>query len=381
MRKVLLNANIVIHYYLYILNINNNLFAISNIIFTMGSINRKGLEVGLVKIGIPQGLLYMYYYPFWKTYFEELGFEVVSTPATTKSIIDKGVKMSVPEICVPIKVYIGHVIQLLEQKEIDYVFVPRFISVNKGQYFCPKFMGLPDMIRHSIKGAEERLIMPYIKTSSDNIANAFKNNIFGKKAAFSHRKNKNALEKAQRAWLKFRDLSKKGYSIVEASDIALGKLSVEEVSPLKPIKEEITIGLLGYVYNIYDPYISMDIFNRLKGMGVRLKTFEMLDDIDFDRQLEPMHKTLFWTFSDKLLAGGYHFYDDKEVDGLIHVTAFACGPDSMLGKLLELDSSIYKKPFMTVRVDEHSGENHLQTRIEAFVDMIKRKKTNLQRGA
>jgi len=39
-----------------------------------------------------------------------------------------------------------------------------------------------------------------------------------------------------------------------------------------------------------------------------------------------------------------------------------------------LDSDTYNKPFLTMRVDEHSGENHLQTRIEAFVDMLKRKK-------
>ena len=28
---------------------------------------------------------------------------------------------------------------------------------------------------------------------------------------------------------------------------------------------------------------------------------------------------------------------------------------------------------MTLRIDEHTGESHLQTRIEAFTDMIKRK--------
>ena len=29
---------------------------------------------------------------------------------------------------------------------------------------------------------------------------------------------------------------------------------------------------------------------------------------------------------------------------------------------------------MTVRVDEHTGENHLVTRVEAFTDMLKRSK-------
>lgn len=341
--------------------------------------NRKRLEVNVVKIGIPQSLLYMYYYPFWKTYFEELGIEVITTTTTTKSIIDRGVKASVPEICVPIKVYIGHVIKLLEQN-VDYVFVPRFVSIKEGQYFCPKFMGLPDMIRHSMEGVEEKLIMPFINTKSDNIADAFKHNIFGNKLSFTQKQNKRALEKAEEVWLRFRELSRKGYSILEASDIALGKVS-EETIIANQVQAEVTIGLLGYVYNIYDPFISMDILDKLRVMGVKVKTFEMLQEEEINCQLKDMSKTLFWTFSDKLLASGYHFYKDTEIDGLIHVTAFGCGPDSLLGKLLELDASIYKKPFMTVRVDEHSGENHLQTRIEAFVDMIKRKKIRVQRGA
>ncbi|SDK14524.1 acyl-CoA dehydratase activase-related protein [Natronincola ferrireducens] len=333
-----------------------------------------------MKIGIPQSLLYSYYYPFWKTYFEELGLEVVTTPATTKTIIDKGVKASVPEICVPIKVYIGHVLTLLE-KEVDYIFIPRFVAIKKDQFFCPKFMGLPDMIRHSIHGIEEKMIMPFINTKSDNIAEAFKHNIFGEKLLVGYKQNKNALEKAEKVWLKFRESSKKGYSIMEACDIALGKAVEDEIQPITEGDSKVTIGLLGYVYNIYDPFISMDILTKLREMGVGVKTFEMLKDEDIHHQLKTMSKTLFWTFSDKLMAAGYHFYKDTDVDGLIHVTAFGCGPDSLLGKLMELDSPIYKKPFMTVRVDEHSGENHLQTRIEAFVDMIKRKKSKVQRGA
>ncbi|MCC5911162.1 MAG: hypothetical protein JJT76_12065 [Clostridiaceae bacterium] len=334
-----------------------------------------------MKIGIPQSLLYEYYYLFWKTYFEELGFEVVTTPPTTKGIIDKGVKLSVPEICVPIKVYIGHVATLLEE-DVDYIFVPRFVSIKKGQFFCPKFMGLPDMLRYSIEGIEEKLLMPSISTKSDNIAEAFKDpKLFQGKLNIGMKDNKRAVEKAEKIWLDFRTNSKKGYSCKEAAEITVGNVGKEECVPLNKEEVNLTIGLIGYVYNVYDAFISMDIVNKLRNMGVSIKTFEMLEDDEINKELKDMSKTLFWTFSDKLLAAGYHFYKNEEVDGLIHVTAFGCGPDSMLGKLLELDSPLYNKPFMTVRIDEHSGENHLQTRIEAFVDMLKRKKINVQRGA
>ncbi len=62
------------------------------------------------------------------------------------------------------------------------------------------------------------------------------------------------------------------------------------------------------------------------------------------------------------------------------INSFGCGPDSFLGKLFEIESDDTKVPFMTIRVDEHTGENHLQTRIEAFVDMIRRKKAKAVMG-
>jgi len=334
-----------------------------------------------MRIGIPHSLLYAYYFPFWKTYFEELGFEIVATPMTTKGIIDKGVKASVPEICVPIKIYLGHIITLIEQ-EVDYIFVPRFVSIRKGQFFCPKFMGLPDMVRHSFNGIEEKLISPMINTNSDNIGTSVKDyKEIEKKFGISRQANQRALTKAKEVWVRFRDYSKKGYTITEAMKIVLDGCDEALFAPDTNNKEVITIGLIGYVYNIYDSFISMDILNRLREMGVRVLTFEMVQDERLESELKSMNKTMFWTFSDKLLAAGYTFYKDQQVDGLIHVTAFGCGPDSMLGKLLDMDSVEYNKPFMTVRVDEHTGENHLQTRIEAFIDMIKRKKMKIKRGA
>ena len=63
-----------------------------------------------------------------------------------------------------------------------------------------------------------------------------------------------------------------------------------------------------------------------------------------------------------------------DIDGMIHLTAFGCGPDSIIGKMMEIDCEESNVPFMTVRVDEHTGDNHIMTRLEAFTDMIKMSK-------
>lgn len=336
-----------------------------------------------MRIGIPQALLYHYYEPFWKTYFQELGCQVVVSPPTNKEIMDVGIKASVPEICVPIKVYLGHVLTLRDMG-VDFIHIPRFVSIEKGQFFCPKFMGLPDMIRHSFPGIEPMMLIPTIDRSTDDLAVSVKQyRVMEEKLGVSRRENKRALEKATGVWQAFRRFNLAGIDLKAAARMAmLPEANMEWNPPAEDGHAGLTLGVLGYVYNLYDSMISMDLIDRLRGMGVQVKTFEMIESDKLKEQLKGMQKTTFWTFSDKLFAAGYYFYREPSVDGLIHVTAFGCGPDSMLGKLLELDSPKYNKPFMTVRIDEHSGENHLQTRIEAFVDMLRRKKQmDAQRGA
>lgn len=321
-----------------------------------------------MKIGIPNGLLHNYYYPFWKTYFEKLDFEIITTSETTKAILDKGVNLSVAELCVPIKIYLGHVKELFDG-DVDYIFVPRYVSIKKGQYFCPKFMGLPDMVKFTFPNISDKMISINIEEKSDGFSNYKNFKHLEKTFNISEKKNKNAIKEGMRELERFKAKCKEGYTAKEVID----EMHKNKVIPRRD-DGEITIGVLGYVYNIYDPFISMDIINKLRQINVNVRTFEMLDDFKIEKELKELDKTLFWTFSDKILGAGYDFYKDEEIDGILHVTAFGCGPDSMLGKVLDIDSSEFKKPFMTIRIDEHSGENHLQTRIEAFVDMIRRKK-------
>ncbi|PAB59949.1 acyl-CoA dehydratase activase-related protein [Anaeromicrobium sediminis] len=315
-----------------------------------------------MRIGIPRALIYYFYYPFFKRLFEELGMEVVVSPKTSKSILNKGIEYSASEICVPMKIFSGHVVYLLDK--VDYIFVPRMMKIGRNEYFCPKFMGLPDMIKYTIPRVEDKLLSPKIQSLEEDISNIKNYKELIEKLPITYKDLKRALKVARKEWQDFRKTSKKGYTIDE----------IMENKIIEKTNEKINIGLLGYVYNVYDEYISMDIIKKLKNLGVNVKTFEMIEEKELDKSIDFMRKKLFWTFSNRLLGAGYHFFNDDNVDGVIHLTAFGCGPDSFIGKVLEIDSDNYKTPFMTIRIDEHTGENHLLTRIEAFVDMIKRKK-------
>lgn len=329
-----------------------------------------------MKIGIPRALLYYYYYPLWKTFFEKLGCEVIISGKTTTDLLDKGIKASVSEICVPIKILNGHVLELLES-DVDYIFLPRMMSIRKGQFFCPKFMGLPDMVRYSLPGAKEKVLFPNISSLTDDISDEKLYYDVGKILGVTDKDIRESLSAARKVWNEFRRFSKEGYTALEAMEYVLeGKLPEKQAEDIG-----VTIGLMGYVYDVYDDLVSMGIVDRLRKMGVKVITFEMMDETMLERELDHMKKRLFWTFSNKLLGAGYRFLKDEGIDGIIHVTAFGCGPDSLIGKLMEIDSEEYGKPFMTIRVDEHTGENHLQTRIEAFVDMIYRKKVKSAKEA
>ncbi|MFW6035727.1 MAG: acyl-CoA dehydratase activase-related protein [Halothermotrichaceae bacterium] len=327
-----------------------------------------------VKIGIPKALLYTYYISFWKPFFKKLGMEVVIPGNTNKQMVDIGVKNSVSEICVPIKVYIGHTLNLLE-KDVDYIFVPRFESIRKNRFFCPKFMGLPDMIKHGVKKVKDKLLSCSIKTETDDISDYRNYLSLLNKLDVTEKEVKNAAVYASEKWNKFRSYNKMGYTAVEANQMVEKDVSVKDSKQFEH-NSNIKIGLMGYVYNLYDDFISMDITSKLRDMGIDFITFDMMEEKELEESIAHMHKKLFWTFSNKVLGAGYKLFHSDSIDGIIHVTAFGCGPDSFLGKLFELESDKTGVPFMTIRIDEHTGNNHLQTRIEAFIDMLKRKKSN-----
>lgn len=319
-----------------------------------------------MRVGLPSALVNPYYNIFWRTFFTELGAEVVESGPTTKNIIDKGVRHSVPEICIPIKIYTGHVQELLDDS-VDLVYIPRFVSIRRDDTFCPKFLALPDMLKCTVPDLSGRLLTHHLVSRNDDIANFANYQEIGARFTSDYTKIKAAIRKGRDQWLEFRRLC---YSRDYTCQTANAKLTGGKDSRIPP--HPVKIGVIGYVYNVYDSFISMDILQRLTNLGVRPVTFEMVGGNELRNKLRRVPKDLFWTFSNKLWAAANSFFEDPAIAGIIHVTAFGCGPDSFLGKVLSLEALDFNKPFLTVRVDEHSGENHLQTRIEAFTDMILR---------
>ena len=66
-------------------------------------------------IGIPRALIYYNFYPFWYGFFTKLGIKIVLSSPTTKQTMTDGSSLVVSETCLPIKVYVGHVVDLVNK--------------------------------------------------------------------------------------------------------------------------------------------------------------------------------------------------------------------------------------------------------------------------
>jgi len=336
-----------------------------------------------IKVGIPRALSYYTFYPLWRVYLEKLGVEVIVSKKTNRKILEDGIRETVNDACIPIKVFQGHVLDLIGK--VDYIFVPRMVSADGIATFCPKFLGLPDMVRYC------GVSMPTLIDTRYNLrklpgglfrffrsvalAIGIKNPLIQAHAAIS------AVLKQK----KYQRLLLNGLKPVDAFEVISG--SKEPPAPKKDEKKPVTglpgrtkVALLGYPYAIFDPFISAGVYDKLEKLGVEVITFEQIPLREMRRYSRVLPQNFFWYYSNQVCWAGLYLLDRKNVDGIIHVTAFGCGPDAMVDKTLELEAKTAGVPFLSLTIDEHTGEGGVQTRLEAFVDMLWAKRQKYRAG-
>ncbi|NLJ72766.1 MAG: hypothetical protein GX333_07110 [Syntrophomonadaceae bacterium] len=324
----------------------------------------------MAKIGIPHSLFYYYHYPLWKTFFEILGVTVITSPPTNRLIINKGLNLAVDEACFPIKVYFGHVEELCKE-DIDYIFLPRMVSIEKKGYICPKFMGLPNMIKAALPNLPPVIDITIDLSKTDK---KLKSDVIkiGQLFTDDNKLIKRALVAATNEFYLCRSLTKQGYSMSEAIKVWAG----EEVNFSKA--NDLTICLLGHGYSLYDEAISLNVINKLRNLGVRVVLPEYLERKKVEEYAATVPKRVFWTLGRKMVGSALYSEKNPEIDGIIYLACFGCGPDSLIGEIIE--RKVKEKPFMLLTIDEHTGEGGFMTRIEAFCDMLKRRREIIYEG-
>lgn len=310
-------------------------------------------------IGVPRALLYYMYYPILHRFLTELGCDVVLSPPTNERILNLGSRATVDEVCAPVKIAFGHVLALSEQ--VDFVLLPRFVSVEPRAYICPKLMGLPDMVKHS--GLKlPSLLAPDIDLSKGRGS-------ISKALSEVRRVLGRGLWPVARAF--YRSLSEND----KIERRLLTGMTPEEAfhgtTRRRKPGARMKVAVLGHPYNVYDPVLSMNLISQLRNNDIDVITAEMLTPEKINAGLDGLPKELFWTLSKKVLGAGLYFIKyPGEVDGIIVMSSFGCGLESLIADMLERHARRREFPFMLLTVDEHSGEAGIVTRVEAYIDMV-----------
>lgn len=317
-----------------------------------------------VKVGLPRSMFYFDYFPLWKSYFNNLGVEVITSPKTNKDILNRGINACVDESCLPIKVFHGHVDYLRDK--VDYLFIPKVTSTYKREYNCPKHLGLPDMVKHSFKELPRIIDTEVNLRKSDK---ALKKAIIdsGKYFEKSSRKIYKAFYEALKQYDDYVKMMTTGIIPLKA----IGKNDdMNIMSNIVKKNHNRRILILGHSYNIYDQYINMELVKKLKNIRFDVITVEMVEEKKAREYASKLPKRMFWTHGQRIIGAAYSLIDENYISGIIYVSAFGCGLDSVFIDLIERKAKEAKIPFTLLTIDEQTGEAGINTRVEAFTDML-----------
>ena len=121
----------------------------------------------------------------------------------------------------------------------------------------------------------------------------------------------------------------------------------------------------------------MKVFKKLEQLGIKAYVAENLSTEEMNKGLVALNTNLYWANELEISGAAGSFMTNKDIDGVITLTAFGCGPDSLMVERITRYSKRLQKPLLNLTVDEHTGEAGFITRIEAFTDMLLRKKREL----
>ncbi|HEY8463607.1 MAG TPA: acyl-CoA dehydratase activase-related protein [Bacillota bacterium] len=316
-----------------------------------------------MKIGLPNTLFAAYHLPYWHKILTLLQLEIVNAGPSNQKTAAAGSRLLPPEFCLPVKVFLGQILSLMEQK-VDLILLPRMTSRCNTNFFCPKLLGLPDIVKYTVGLDERYWLAPKISCNGLQI-----------------RLEQPPQQKLTAPWQfkQIEDRANRYWQTVlqccREEKLTLGAFT--QRLKLTASGSGLTIGLLGYAYTLYDPFISKGVLSKLSGLGVTIRTWEMMEPDLIEQNLKTLKRPLYWNFGRIVLGAGFCFLKDPEIDGLIYVSTFGCGPDSVATKLLSIAAGQLEKPLLLVNLDEHTEGGHLQTRLEAFVDLLATRKEKM----
>ena len=306
------------------------------------------------RLGIPRAFQFYDRFPFWRTYFESLGFDIVLSGLSRQNIVRAGLEVAVTEPCFPVQVTLGHLVDLLLH-DVDFIFLPNVIneedfSKAPASFICPWSQTIPLVALHTpaIKKIRDILVYPNIQFREGQ---AYVEKQLQKEVS---RWRIDAVENKQAVQL--------AYEIQNQFKRVLHEIGSEIVSDIISEGKSCVV-LLGRPYNLYDSGLNLNIPKKLRdlyGVNVLPMGFLPLDGID----IRSVHDHMYWNYGHQILQAAMFTKAHKNMR-IIYLSNFQCGPDSYIRHYIEEASG---KPFLFLQLDSHANDGGIMTRIEAFLE-------------
>lgn len=311
------------------------------------------------KIGIPR-LFSQYYefFPLWKAFFEELGFEVITSRRTNKKIIEKGLDSIVAETCFPAEITYGHLKDLLEGTA-DFIFFPCLIEGpqtkwrERKSYFCTLSQNMPYAAVSTLSEHPDivgRILRPAIHLHRERFNLEDEMIKVASKLGKTKKEAMTALRAGFKAFSRFnKRLSERAQDIFSNLD-----------------KYSFPIVVIGRPYTLGDPAINVDLPKMIIKTGAFPIPLDYLPLEDID--IIEIQNLANWRYYHKVMKAAEMIRTNPKLNS-IFFTVFSCGPDSFLEEFYR--EALGGKPFLGLEVGKTTAPAHIQTRVEAFMDNIK----------
>lgn len=353
-------------------------------------------------------------YVAWSGALRKIGVEAFIPPYTSKKTLSLGAKYSPEAICLPYKLILGNFIEAIDGGA-DYVsMITSPGCCRLGEYGKSINNALKDLnmgnkyieleLYDGLKGMYNYL---KILHPSNNPIPKIQAILIAMFKVFTMDELEDFLSYHRAREINFGDSEKaflKGRKLIEAAN-TLKELKKAKKEALKLIsnvqidknKDVLHVDLTGEIFLVLDQFSNQNIARELGKMGVQVRRSLTVSGFLKDAIIPKMfkkgetHLERAYRMAKPYLMrdiGGdalecvsdVMFASENNKDGIIHISPFTCMPEIMSQNIFPKMRENVDIPILTLIMDEQTGRAGYLTRLEAFVDLMKRKKMkkNLQ---
>lgn len=310
-------------------------------------------------IGINRSFYTNTYYPLYFNFFSKLGFKVI----VSEHALKEGQDASLSSFCYPMLLAHGFFLDLLD-KNPDYIFMPHMVQLEtEGN--CPDCK----------KERGDRKSCVFNQGEAFSLKTAFKDKLKPDQMLIPLLDFSRGIDREKKSFVKLA-VEKLNCSSKDANNAFNYALKMQR-DFFKEIKEmgslikkdlennpdKICVVLFGRPYNAFTEKANLGIPKKFTSRGIEILPYDILD---FENEkFEPfMH----WGMGEMILKASQIVKRHPQLFGTF-ITNFSCGPDSFLIELFR--EEMEGKPALTLELDSHSADAGVNTRIEAFLDVVK----------